>query len=136
MTIQPAYVLVAAAAASLCFGSAGSFVLHTPSNAHFDGCTFSSSLSSSPPSTCTCILYATPEQNKSNENSRRSLLKSVVSSSLTFASAVSSAANALDMDAFASSQLAADSPKSKDMSKDEALCKFGAPGRYFSTVFK
>ena len=37
-------------------------------------------------------------------------------------------ANALDMDAFASSQLAADAPR-KDLSDDEALCKFGAPGK-------
>ena len=36
--------------------------------------------------------------------------------------------NALDMDAFASSQLSADAPK-KDLSDDEALCKFGAPGK-------
>jgi len=39
-----------------------------------------------------------------------------------------SAGNALDIDAFASSQLATDSGKSKDMSDDEALCKYGAPG--------
>ena len=36
--------------------------------------------------------------------------------------------NALDMDAFASSQLTADTPK-KELSDDEALCKFGAPGK-------
>ena len=37
--------------------------------------------------------------------------------------------NALDMDAFASSQLSADTPKKKELSDDEALCKFRAPGK-------
>ena len=38
------------------------------------------------------------------------------------------AAAALDMDAFASSQLAKEEPKYKDLSEDEALCKYGSAG--------
>lgn len=55
---------------------------------------------------------------------RRSFLTTGVSTIL----ATPTIASALDMDAFASSQLSADAPK-KDLSDDEALCKFGAPGK-------
>jgi len=71
-------------------------------------------------------------------NNRRRALQSLVFGSLAFgATTTTTAAQALDMDAFVNSQLDADTkncdprrdPKCKpEMSKDEAMCKYGQSG--------
>lgn len=68
---------------------------------------------------------------------RRALQNMIGGSSLAFVAAAPSAVRALDMDAFVNSQLDADTkncdpkrdPKCKpELSKDEALCKYGQSG--------
>merc|ERR1719420_188585 len=74
------------------------------------------------------------------ESSRREVFSSLLSvaGGLAFVSAQPIVAQALDMDAFMNSELEADTkncdPKRdprcvKEMSKEEALCKFGASGK-------
>jgi len=62
-------------------------------------------------------------------DSRRALLKSIgaAASAAAVALSVPSAANSLDMDAFASQQLSTSSKGAASLSEDEALCKFGQP---------
>lgn len=88
----------------------------------------------------TCLwtdVNALQSQVKSSNNSRRNFLTSNVKATtfLTIASTTKPLiTNALDMDAFMNSQLdntpsKKEYPTTEKMSDDEALCKFGQPGR-------
>jgi len=79
------------------------------------------------------------QNQESQATDRRQALQSLLSvgTSLAFVGSSTPAANALDMDAFVNSQLEADTkncdpkrdPKCKpELTKDEALCKYGQSG--------
>ena len=83
----------------------------------------SSLLSAAGPQSACAFSFSSP----GDDGGRRSFLaKAIVAPVSIMVSPTLT--NALDMDAFASSQLSADTPK-KELSDDEALCKFGAPGK-------
>lgn len=64
---------------------------------------------------------------KTTASSRRSFLSIPVAvASMSFLSPTTSS-NALDIDAFISKELSSEKPKGQ-LTEDEALCKFGAPG--------